>query len=77
MRTTKAETLVTVPDGGTLVLAGLVQSEKSEQAAGLPHLYDVPVIGQLFGTSAVRERRTEVVIVVTASTLDLQRGSAD
>lgn len=74
LRTTRAETLVTIPDGGTLVLGGLVHEERSKQAEGLPYLHDVPVVGQLFGTNSLKERRNEVVIVLTASSLSSAEG---
>jgi len=59
------ETVVTVPDGETLILGGLDQDFDRETSTGIPILKDLPVIGYLFGSKGNRKEHTEVVFFLT------------
>lgn len=63
--TRSATTMVTVPDGETLVLAGLLSDEATDQTSGLPILRDLPLIGPLFGSTNKSEGRTELIFYIT------------
>ena len=47
-RTVTVSTTITVPDGGTILLGGILRSGETEVESGVPYLNDIPVIGDLF-----------------------------
>jgi general secretion pathway protein D len=59
-------TVVTVPDGGTVLLSGLMSERQSDQHQGIPFLMNLPVIGRLFGTNFKDVERRNLLILVTA-----------
>lgn len=65
--TRRADTIVTVPDGETLILGGLDQDFDKDTSTGIPILKDLPVIGYLFGATTKRKEHTEVVFFLTFS----------
>lgn len=65
IRQRKASTVVTMPDGGTLVLAGLIQSEDSKALRKIPVLGDLPIIGELFKRREFQKGESELVIMIT------------
>jgi general secretion pathway protein D len=64
-----ADTVVTVPDGETLVLAGLESDITSDASTGIPLLKDIPFIGYAFGSKTKRSEHTEVVFFLTFTIL--------
>ncbi len=63
--TRKAQTVVTVGSGETMVLAGLIQEIDGSGSAGVPLLSKIPLIGGLFGTQSYSRNRTELVLLIT------------
>jgi general secretion pathway protein D len=64
--TRRIQTRLTVLDGNTLLLGGLMREEQTEGDAGIPWFKDLPYVGNLFRTSVDRgKRRTELVILLT------------
>jgi pilus assembly protein CpaC len=64
-RTRRAETVVTVDPGSTLVIGGLIQRDVSEIRRKIPLLGDIPIIGQLFRSKQFTEGKTDLMIMVT------------
>lgn len=63
--TKQASTIIRVHDGNTIVLGGLIQTEKSNSENKIPLLGDIPLLGKLFtGTYRFKGKR-ELVIFVT------------
>ncbi len=62
---TSASTTVSVPDGQTIVLAGMITQEDSTDARQVPWLGDIPVVKNLFRFDAHTKRRTELLIFLT------------
>lgn len=60
-----AETVLTVPDGETLVIGGLDQEFDRDESTGIPLLKDIPVIGFVFGSKTKRREHTELVFFLT------------
>ena len=56
---------VAVRSGETLVLGGLIRDNTSNGKSGLPGLHDIPLLGNLFGSTKTSVNRTELVVVIT------------
>lgn len=61
----RADTTVEVPSGGSLMIAGLLQSESIKGMAGLPGIRKTPVIGDLVKSDSFARNETELVVIVT------------
>jgi type II secretory pathway component GspD/PulD (secretin) len=64
--TRRVRTSVTVVDGATVVIGGLVRKRQVERSVSLPLLGDIPLLGELFRRRDQREEETEVAIFLTA-----------
>jgi len=69
-QTREVETNVTVRDGETVVIGGLIQDQLSEGETKVPILGDLPYIGALFRTTGTTHRRTELLVVLTVDVLN-------
>lgn len=67
--TREVTTNVTVRDGETVVVGGLIQSRKSEGENKVPILGDLPWIGPLFRSTSITEDRTELLVVLTVDVI--------
>ncbi len=65
LRVRRANTVVELPAGGSMVIAGLIREEVRQSTAGTPGLKDVPGLGALFRTRDDETTETELVIIVT------------
>ncbi len=63
--TTFAQTTVQAVEGQTIVLAGLITSNKSQDHRRVPYLSNLPLLGNLFRYDSVTQERTELLIVLT------------
>ena len=61
----KTSTVMTVKDGETIVIAGLVKEEKTESVYKVPLLGDIPFIGELFKSTSKKTRDIELIITLT------------
>jgi general secretion pathway protein D len=61
----EAETSVVLRDNQTLVLGGLIRTRRSSTKQGIPWLSKIPVVGFLFGATADRIERTELLLLIT------------
>jgi len=60
-----ADTVVVVPDRQTVIIGGLMQSEKGESVTKIPLLGDIPWIGGLFRHTIKNVSKTELLIFLT------------
>jgi general secretion pathway protein D len=60
----RIETTVTLRDGGSVLLGGLISSNTSANNQGVPVLGKLPIIGNLFKTSNNTQIRTELMVMV-------------
>ena len=60
------ETKLTLRDGGSTVMGGLVSDTKSIGQTGVPGLGRLPVLGRLFRTDSFQRDRTELIVMVIA-----------
>jgi type IV pilus assembly protein PilQ len=58
-------TQVLVNDGQTVVLGGILETERRDAEQKVPWLGDVPVLGRLFKTTAKDDNKDELLIFVT------------
>jgi pilus assembly protein CpaC len=65
LRVRRAETVVELPSGGSLVIAGLLSNESRQAIDGYPGLKNLPVIGTLFRSRDFQKNETELVVLVT------------
>lgn len=65
IRARRAETVVEIPSGGALALAGMIQEQTKQQINGLPGLMQLPILGALFKSRDYLNRQTELMILVT------------
>lgn len=62
-RTTSTD--ISMRDGQTMVISGLVDESLSSNNSGLAWLKDIPILGALFRSKNFRNKKTELVIFVT------------
>jgi general secretion pathway protein D len=59
------ESTVAVQSGDTVALGGLIRDRHEKSVSGLPLLSEIPILGNLFKTTEVIERRTELLVLIT------------
>jgi type IV pilus assembly protein PilQ len=67
--TRNIQTQVLVKDGQTVVLGGIMETERRDSTKKVPGLGDVPVVGALFRTKSKINNRDELLIFVTPKIL--------
>lgn len=67
-------TQLTLDDGGTAVLGGLIRESITRGDTGIPLLKDIPWLGSLFSVDSLNIERTELLVIITAYII---RGSED
>jgi pilus assembly protein CpaC len=65
IRTRRAETVVEIPSGGSIAMAGMIQESTKQQMNGVPGLMQLPILGPLFKSRDYVNRQTELMILVT------------
>ena len=58
------KTTVSVPNDGTIVLGGLIQSSDQEGRSGIPYLSRIPYVGALFRSTTKEKIRRELVVLL-------------
>ena len=56
---------IAVKSGETIVLGGLIRDNSTQSKQGVPGLYKLPVVGQLFGGTKKQGVRTELLVLIT------------
>ena len=73
--TRKAITQVTLKDGSTLGIGGLLQTNTVKGSTKVPLLGNIPVLGRLFDSNADTGSGQELLIFITAKTINPEGGS--
>ncbi|TAN59095.1 hypothetical protein EPN16_07960 [bacterium] len=63
--TTEATTAMTVKNGNTLVLGGLIKDDKEAHIAKIPLLGDIPILKHAFRTTYYTTVKKEIIIFIT------------
>lgn len=64
------KTVVSLRDGGSILLGGLISSSKSKTKSGVPKLASIPLLGRLFRNDSDSADRTELMIMIIPYVLD-------
>jgi len=56
---------VAVRSHESVVLGGLIRENATNNESGVPFLHQLPVIGNLFGSTVKEDRRTELLVIIT------------
>jgi general secretion pathway protein D len=59
------QTQITVQDGDTVAIGGIIDERNSSSMSGIPVLHRIPVIGAAFGFRSYNKARTELIIFIT------------
>ncbi len=70
LRVRRANTVVELPAGGSLVIAGLIREESRQAIDGTPGLKDIPGLGAAFRNRDDLTSQQELVIIVTPYLVD-------
>ena len=63
----EADTNVTINDGDTIVIGGLISSYTVDEEEKIPLLGDIPILGYLFKEEHTKLEKTNLLIFITAS----------
>jgi len=69
LNTRKASTTVTVKNGESIIIGGMISAEERETTIKVPLLGDIPIIGVLFRRTKTDRTEAEVIFVVTPTLL--------
>lgn len=72
----EANAKVAVRDGESVVLGGLISSQKSQGRSGVPVLKDIPVLGALFRSTTKDTRRRELMVFIRPTVLPTPESAA-
>lgn len=62
-------TRITVTDGETAVLGGLVKEDQIERVQKVPLLGSIPILGRLFSSKSTQRSKTDLIILITPTVL--------
>ena len=68
--TRRVETKLSLRDGGTVMIAGLISETGSVGNSGIPGLKNLPAVGALFRNQNKSRDKTELIILITAHILN-------
>mgnify|MGYP000113597322 CR=1 FL=1 len=69
INTKHVKTQVLVDNGGTVVIGGILETADKQDETKVPGLASLPVLGRLFQSEQVTQRKTELLIFVTPRVL--------
>jgi len=75
--TRKVKTQVSLKDGFTMGIGGLITDSKSNGGNKVPVLGDIPVLGRLFSNKSVNNTATNLLIFITAKTVSADGASPE
>ncbi|HPY74187.1 MAG: hypothetical protein KBC30_06365 [Planctomycetes bacterium] len=72
LRLSRIKTNVTIPDGGTILLGGLIKATKQDSMSGVPVLSDLPIISFFTSRKGKFTHRESLLILVTAKITSME-----
>jgi general secretion pathway protein D len=64
------KTTVTLQDGGSILLGGLISQTKSKNKSGVPKFSKIPLLGRLFSNDNDSSDRTELMVMIIPYVID-------
>jgi general secretion pathway protein D len=64
------QTTLSLNDGETVLLGGMIQENFSKGNSGIPYLKDIPILGNLFKSGSQSVDRTELIVLITPYIID-------
>ena len=64
-KTRKASTHIVATDGQTILIGGLMQTQRTKGSSGVPILKNIPILGYVFGGWHKSLEKTELLIAIT------------
>ena len=64
------ETAMTIANGKTMIMGGMIQEKISDDLDSIPIISDIPFLGRLFGNTKQSKSRTEMLVLVTGYIVD-------
>ena len=64
------ETTMTIKNGATMIIGGMIQKKKKDDLAGLPLVNNIPLLRRLFGSTDSSVERTELLVLITGYIVD-------
>jgi len=77
IQTRELESTISLRDGQTFAIGGLLQDDFTEQIRSVPLLSDLPILGNLFRRRDEDRERTEVIIFITPRIVDISEEGFD
>jgi len=71
--TRKVDTKLSIRDGTTVLLGGMMRTSDTKSNTGIPLLKDIPGIGPLFGSTGDTVDKTELIVLITPYIIDDDR----
>jgi len=68
---------VTVEDGDTVAIGGIIMDNTTDTVTGIPYLDRIPYLGFLFGMKSTTKNRTELIVFLTPHVIYDTTGLAD
>jgi MSHA biogenesis protein MshL len=71
----EGDTMARVRNGETIIIGGLLQTQRTRNVSGVPILRSIPLLGKLFQHIDETERRVELVVFLTPTVITGQPGA--
>lgn len=68
--TRSLQTTLSLDDGQTALLGGMISENYSRGNSGIPYLKDIPILGNLFKNQSQSLQRTELIVLLTPYIID-------
>lgn len=72
----QAAATVAVKDRDTIILGGMISTTQSKTKSGVPYLKDIPLLGNLFRSTATSEERVELIVLLRPTVLPTPEAAA-
>jgi type II secretory pathway component GspD/PulD (secretin) len=72
----QASATVAVKDRDTIILGGMISTTQSKTKSGVPYLKDIPLLGNLFRSTANTEQRVELIVLLRPTVLPTPEAAA-
>jgi MSHA biogenesis protein MshL len=71
----EGDTMALVRNGETIIIGGLLQTQRTHNVSGVPIISRIPLVGKLFQHIEDTERRVELVVFLTPTVITGQPGA--